>query len=122
MGESLLAVDREIGDVTDLAECLHQVIGGISVGFDDQETNDESTVSRIGDVPYGTRMLDFTNHSCTISTCPDLGLGASQSPKRSRGGEVAPPPLDQLRTGGGGGGRDGGVGVGEGLWAPPPGW
>jgi hypothetical protein len=53
MGESLLAVDREVGDVADLAECLHQVIGGISVVFDDQETHDESTVSRIGDRPYG---------------------------------------------------------------------
>jgi hypothetical protein len=42
----------------DLAECLHQVIGGIPVVFDDQETHDEPTVSRISDVLYGRSILD----------------------------------------------------------------
>ena len=94
MGEPLFAVDREVGDVADLAKRFHQVIGGISVIFDDQETHDESTVSRIGDFPYGRSMLDYTNHSVTTSSCPDLGLGSFLSPKCARGGEVAPPPLD----------------------------
>jgi hypothetical protein len=58
MGESLLAVDCQLGDMPDLAECLHQVIGGIPVVFDDQETHDEPTVSRISDVLYGRSILD----------------------------------------------------------------
>ena len=53
MGEALLAVGRQVGDVADLAKGLHQVVGGIAVVFDDQETHDESTVSRISDVPRG---------------------------------------------------------------------
>src|SRR5215469_8577997 len=46
------------------------------------------------------------------------------SPKRARGGEVAPPPLDQLRTGGGDGCRNGVDGWGRAFrpspWFEPP--
>src|SRR5262249_1149240 len=119
MREPLLAVDREVGDVADLAKRLHQVIGGISVIFDDQETHDESTVSRIGDFPYGRSMLDYPNHSVTTLSCPDLGTGTFLGPKRARGGEVAPPPLDQLRTGGGDGCRSGVDGWGRACARPP---
>src|SRR5262249_8556172 len=92
VGEPLLAVDGEIGDVADFAERLRQVIGGISVIFDDQETHDESTVSRIGGVSYGKRMLDCTNHSGTISSCPDLGPVRFPQARNVRGAASAPRP------------------------------
>src|SRR6476660_513702 len=52
------------------------------------------------------------------------GPGNTPSPKRARGGEVAPPPLDQLRTGGGDECRSGVEGWGRALrpspWFEPP--
>jgi hypothetical protein len=37
----------------DLTERLGQIVGGVAVVFDDQETHDEPTVSRIRDFPGG---------------------------------------------------------------------
>ena len=53
VGEPLLAVGRQLGDMPDLAERLGEVVGGIAVVFDYQKTHDEPVVSRIGDFPCG---------------------------------------------------------------------
>src|SRR5262249_59367204 len=87
----------------DLAECLRQIGGGVAVVLDDQETHDESAVSWISDVPRRGTVLDCTNHSVTISKCPGVGPwgdGPSQREK-CEGRRFDPPPLNQLRTGGG---------------------
>src|SRR5262249_12893598 len=105
MGESFLAVGRQVGDMPDLAECLRQIVGGVAVVFDDQETHDESAVSWISDVPRGGTILDCTNHSGTISQCPGVGPKRERRPEKCEGRRFDPPPLNQLRTGGGDGCR-----------------
>ena len=57
VGEALLTVGRQIGDVADLAKGLGQVVGGIAIVFDDQETHDELAVSGISDFPRGGIVL-----------------------------------------------------------------
>src|SRR5262249_3611330 len=123
VGESLLAVGRQVGDMPDLAECLRQIVGGVAIVFDDQETHDESAVSWISDVPRRGTVLDCTNHSGTISKCPGVGPRGDRPCQREKceGRRFDPPPLNQLRTGGGGGGRGEVRREGEGGRAPPPG-
>jgi hypothetical protein len=53
LGEALLAICRQVGDMSDLTERLGQIVGRVAVVFDDQETHDEPTVSRISDFPRG---------------------------------------------------------------------
>ena len=123
VGESLLAVGRQVGDMPDLAECLRQIVGGVAIVFDDQETHDESAVSWISDVPRRGTVLDCTNHSGTISKCPGVGPrgdGPSQREK-CEGRRFDPPPLNQLRTGGGDGCRNEVRRDGDGRRARPPG-
>ena len=42
MREAVLAVAGEVGHVADLAERLHQVVGGITIVFDNQQTHPDS--------------------------------------------------------------------------------
>jgi hypothetical protein len=53
LSEAFLAICRKVGDMPDFTERLGQIVGGVAVVFDDQETHDEPTVSRIRDFPGG---------------------------------------------------------------------
>src|SRR5262249_56994622 len=101
---------------------LRQIVGGVAIVFDDQETHDESAVSWISDVPRRGTVLDCTNHSGTISKCPGVGPRGDRPCQREKceGWRFDPPPLNQLRTGGGDGCRDEGRPEGDGRPAPPP--
>src|SRR5262249_7362943 len=104
-----------------LAECLGQIVGGVAVVFDDQQTHDESAVSWISDVPRRGTILDCTNHSGTISNCPSVGKGGPRQREKCEGRQFDPPPLNQLRTGGGAGCGNEVRGEGEGRRPGPPG-
>src|SRR6516165_8377855 len=111
--------------MSDLAECLRQIVGGVAIVFDDKETHDESAVSRISDVPRRGTVLDCTNHSGTISKCPGVGPKRERRPEKCEGRRFDPPPLNQLRTGGGDGCRDEvrrgwGRAPGPSPWFEPP--
>src|SRR5215472_11026200 len=84
----------------DLAECLRQIVGGVAVVFDDQETHDEPAVSWISDVPRRGTVLDCTNHSGTISKCPGVGPRGDRPCQREKceGRRFDPPPLNQPRS------------------------
>jgi hypothetical protein len=41
MGEPLLAVGRQIGDMTDLAERLGEIVGCIAIVFNDEKSHDD---------------------------------------------------------------------------------
>jgi hypothetical protein len=41
----------------DLAKRLGQVVGGVAIVFDDQETHDEMAVSRVRDLSRGGNLL-----------------------------------------------------------------
>src|SRR5262249_60765123 len=92
MGEAFLAVGGQVGHMPDLAECLRQIVGGVAVVFDDQETHDECAVSRISDVPRGGTILDCTNHSGTISQCPWRRPGRPLRARNARGGGLTRHP------------------------------
>src|SRR5262249_57765999 len=107
----------------DLAECLGQIVGGVAVVFDDQQTHDESAVSWISDVPRRGTILDCISHSGTISKWPGVepGRGGPRQREKCEGRRFDPPPLDQLRTGGGDGCRNEVRRDGDGRRARPPG-
>ena len=52
MREPLLAVGGKVGNVPDLTEGLDQIIGGIAIVFDDQETHDGPAISTVGAFPH----------------------------------------------------------------------
>src|SRR5262249_10517639 len=112
---------RQVGDMPDLAECFRQIVGGVAVVFDDQETHDESAVSWISDVPRGGTILDCTNHSGTISKCPGVGPKQERRPEKCEGRRFDPPPLNYGRPGGGDGCGDEVRREGDGRRARPPG-
>ena len=39
----------------DLPKGLHEIVGGIAIVFDDQETHGEPAISRISAIPHGKR-------------------------------------------------------------------
>jgi hypothetical protein len=51
VSEPFLAIGGKVGDVADLAERLGEILGGIAIVFDDEQTHDEAAISRIGDFP-----------------------------------------------------------------------
>src|SRR6476659_262990 len=63
MSEALFAVSRDIGHMANLAEGLGDVVGGVAVVFDDQETHDEVAVAWVRIRPGGRIGLRGTNHS-----------------------------------------------------------
>src|SRR5262249_3642736 len=103
-----------------LGECFGQIGGGVAVVFDEQQTHDESAVSWISDVPRRGTILDCTNHSGTISNCPSVGKGGPRQREKCEGRRFDPPPLNQLRTGGGDGCPAEGRRGGGRRPAPPP--
>ena len=106
--EALLAVGREIGHVADLAEGLDQVVGGVAVVFDDQETHDGSAIFTVWDFPQRDAL-----QSCEFIIAGTRRQVAERMDaprgwlKRARGGGVSPTAPRQPRTGGGDGCRAG---------------
>ena len=57
MRQSFLAVGGEIRDMTDLAKSLREVVGGIAVVFDDQQTHDGPAIPTVSPFPRGGSMV-----------------------------------------------------------------
>jgi hypothetical protein len=82
-----------IGDVSHFPEGLDQIIGGLAVVFDDEESHDGGKFSSI-------------RHAATAQSAARLAAGLWSATQKKRGGDgVSHHPLAEPGTGGGDGSR-----------------
>ena len=112
--QALLAVGRLIGDMADLAECLHQIIGGVAVVFDDEKAHG-------GVSPNWQINLDRDGGLITDEVVSH-GSPGKRLAEKVRGRQApARHPLDRLHPGGGDGCREAElVFGGDGPYGPSP--
>ncbi len=94
--EPLLAVGGEVGNVPDLAEGLDQIVGGIAIVFDDQQTHDGPAISTVGAFPHcgGTFHREFII-AATLQQVANADRNAPPRGRKERGvAEFPPPPLN----------------------------
>src|SRR5262249_9370965 len=98
MRQPFLAVAGEIRNMTDLAKRLREIIGGIAVIFDDQETHDEPAILSVAGLPCRRLMQRWLDHNTISRTIPEKRYGSTATApgvvsRKARGAAgLTPPP------------------------------